>query len=90
MARLISKLQMARKTGREKWLEAEIFSKFFCDDNLERAIAPGEGVIVDRHLEAVLLQEATSTGKKEREIEHDKRRALERVADVHGGIEATA
>jgi hypothetical protein len=48
----------------------------------------GEGVIVDCYVEAVLLEQAAGAGKEKREIEHDKRRALESVAEVHGGVEA--
>src|SRR5437588_5086220 len=88
MVRLISKLQIGGKSGRQKWPSPEIFSKFFGLDNLERAVASGEGVIVDRYVKAVLLQQAAGTGQEEGEIEHDKRRALERVAEVHGGVEA--
>jgi hypothetical protein len=54
MARLLTNCKL-RKNRTEKWLQAKIFSQFFGDDNLERAVAAGEGVIMNGYVEAVPL-----------------------------------
>jgi hypothetical protein len=64
-------------------------SKLFCHDNLERAEAAGEGIVVNGDVEAMIAEEAAGMREEKREIEHDERRPFDRVTDVHGGVKAT-